>query len=149
MKIRDIKTYLVGNPWKNWLFVRVETDEGIHGIGEGTLGHFSKTVETAIHELKPLIMGMEVFQVEAMQQRQVRDVFEDGAQIHKCAISAVEIACWDAIGKALKQPVYNLLGGKCREKVRAYANGWYRCPRTPEDFAAAARKVVSLGYTAM
>ena len=48
MKITDFKTYLVGNPWKQWLFVRVETDEGIHGIGEGTLGHFSKTVEAAI-----------------------------------------------------------------------------------------------------
>ena len=149
MKIIDFKTYLVGNPWKNWLFVRVETDEGIHGIGEGTLGHFSKTVETAIHEIKPFIIGMDVFQIEAMQLHLSRDIFEDGGQIQKCAMSAMEIACWDAIGKALKQPIYNLLGGKCRDKVRAYANGWYRCPRTPQAFADAARKVTSLGYTAM
>ena len=58
MKIKDIKTYLVGNPWKNWLFVQVETDEGIRGIGEGTLGHLSRTIETAIHELKDQVLGL-------------------------------------------------------------------------------------------
>ena len=149
MKIRDIKTYLVGNPWKNWLFVQVETDEGMHGIGEGTLGHLSRTVETAIHELKPLILGMEVFQIEMLHRRLIRDIFGDGGQIQMCAVSAIEIACWDIIGKALGQPIYNLLGGRYHEKIRAYANGWYRCPRTPEDFAKAAKEVVRLGYTAM
>ena len=149
MKIRDIKTYLVGNPWKNWLFVQVETDEGMHGIGEGTLGHLSRTVETAIHELKPLIVGMEVFQIELLLRRLVRDIYADGGQIQMCAVSAIEIACWDIIGKALGQPVYNLLGGRYHEKIRAYANGWYRCPRTPQDFAEAAKEVVRLGYTAM
>jgi galactonate dehydratase len=149
MRIKDISTYLVGNPWKNWLFVRLGTDEGVHGIGEGTLGQFSRTVEAAIHEVKHLVLGLDVFQVEAMVQRMARDVFADGGQIKMCAISAIEIACWDAIGKALGQPVCNLLGGRCRDNVRAYANGWYRCPRTPEAFAAKAQEVVALGYTAM
>ncbi len=149
MKIVDFKTYRVGNPWKQWLFVKVETDEGIHGIGEGTLGHFTSTVETAIHEMKPFVLGLEVFQVEEMQLHLNRDIFAAGAQIKMAAMSAMEIACWDAIGKALKQPIYNLLGGKCRDKVRAYANGWYRCPRTPQDFGDAAKKVAGLGYTAM
>ncbi|MBI4165826.1 MAG: hypothetical protein HY508_08845 [Acidobacteria bacterium] len=123
MKITDFKTYLVGNPWKNWLFVRVETDEGIHGIGEGTLGHFSRTVETAIHEMKPFVLGLDIFQIEEMQLHLARDIFAAGGQIKMAAMSAMEIACWDAIGKALKQPIYNLLGGKCRDKVRAYVNG--------------------------
>ncbi len=149
MKIRDIKTYLVGNPWKNWLFVRVETSEGVYGIGEGTLGHLSKTVEAAIHEMKPLVLGFEVFQTEAIVLRLSRDVFADGGQIKMCAISAIEIACWDAVGKALGQPVYNLLGGLCRDKVRVYANGWYRCPRTPKDFGVKAKEVAARGYTAM
>jgi galactonate dehydratase len=149
MKIVDFKTYRVGNPWKQWLFVKVETDEGIEGIGEGTLGHFTATVETAIHEMKPFILGLDVFQIEEMQLHLHRDIFAAGAQIKMAAMSAMEIACWDAIGKALKQPIYNLLGGRCRDKVRAYANGWYRCPRTPQDFAEAAKKVASLGYTAM
>jgi galactonate dehydratase len=69
MKIRDIKTYLVGNPWKNWLFVRVESSEGVYGTGGGTLGHFSKTIEAAIHEMKPLVLGFDVFQTEAIVLR--------------------------------------------------------------------------------
>ena len=149
MKIKDIKTYLVGNPWKNWLFVQVETDEGIQGIGEGTLGHLSRTVETAIHELKGQILGLEVFRIEMLLRRLGRDIYADGGQILMCATSAIEIACWDIIGKALGQPIYNLLGGLYHDKIRAYANGWYRCPRTPEDFAQAAKRVVELGYTAM
>lgn len=149
MKITDIKTYLVGNPWKNWLFVKVETDAGIHGIGEGTLGHFSKTVEAAIHENKHFILGYDPFRVEAIVQRLGRDVFSDGAQIKMCAISAVEIALWDIIGKALDQPVYNLLGGLCWDRVRVYANGWYRCPRTPEDFARKAQEIVKAGHQAL
>jgi galactonate dehydratase len=149
MKITDVKTYLVGNPWKNWLFVRVETDEGIHGIGEGTLGQFQRTVATAIQENKSLLIGRDVFQIESMIARWTRDIFADGAQIKMCAISAVEIACWDIIGKALGQPIYNLLGGRCRDRIRAYANGWYRCPRIPAAFAEIAKKVVGLGYTAM
>ncbi|MEW5978460.1 MAG: mandelate racemase/muconate lactonizing enzyme family protein [Acidobacteriota bacterium] len=149
MRISDIQTYLVGNPWKNWVFVKVSTDEGIYGIGEGSLGHLSKTVEAAIHEMKPFMMGLEVFRTEALVERLSRHVYADGGQIKMCAISAIEIACWDAIGKALNQPVYNLLGGLCHERIRAYANGWYRCQRTPEAFAEAARKAVGLGYSAL
>lgn len=149
MRITDIETYLVGNPWKNWLFVKVNTDEGIHGIGEGSLGHLSKTVETAIHEMKGFIIGLEVFQTEMLVTRLNRHIYADGGQIKMCAISALEIACQDAIGKAVKQPVYNLIGGRCRDRVRAYANGWYRNERTPEAFAASAKKVVAMGYSAM
>jgi galactonate dehydratase len=149
MRIVDVETYLVGNPWKNWLFVRLNTDEGIHGIGEGSLGHFSKTVEAAIHEMKPFIMGLEVFQTELLVSRLSRNVYADGGQIKMCAISALEIACWDAIGKALNQPIYNLVGGCCRDRVRAYANGWYRCKRDPVQIAEAARKAVAMGYTAL
>ena len=79
MKITGIETYIAGNPWKNWLFAKVLTDEGIYGIGEGTLNYFGKTVETAIHELKPLFEGMDPFQVEILSQRLIRDVYTDGA----------------------------------------------------------------------
>jgi galactonate dehydratase len=149
LKITGVETFLVGNPWKNWVFVKLLTDSGIYGIGEGSLGHLSKTVETAIHEMKPFILGLEVFQTEMLVSRLSRHVYADGGQIKMCAISALEIACWDAIGKALNQPIYNLVGGKCHERIRAYANGWYRCPRTPEAFAEAAQKAVKLGYTAL
>lgn len=149
MRITAIDTYIAGNPWKNWLFAKVSTDEGIHGVGEGTLNYFAKTVEAAIHELTPLILGMDPFKVEIISQRMVRDVYADGAQIHMCAVAAIEIALWDIIGKATKQPIYNLWGGRCHEKLRAYANGWYRGPRTPESFAEKAKKVAGRGYTAL
>ncbi len=149
MRISKIETFIAGNPWKNWLFAKVWTDDGTYGVGEGTLNYFTKTVETAIHELTPHILGMDPFQIEIMSQRLIRDVYSDGGQIHMCAVAAIEIACWDIIGKATNQPVYNLWGGRCREKLRAYANGWYRGPRTPESFAAKAQSVAARGYTAL
>jgi len=149
MRITAIDTYIAGNPWKNWLFAKVSTDEGIHGVGEGTLNYFAKTIEGAIHELKPLVMGMDPFQVEIISQRLIRDVYSEGGQVHMCAVAAIEIALWDIIGKATNQPIYNLWGGRCHEKLRAYANGWYRGPRTPASFAEKAKKVADRGYTAL
>lgn len=149
MRIVAIETYIAGNPWKNWLFTVVRTDEGLYGVGEGTMNFFARTIETAIHELKPLILGLDPFQVETISQRLIRDVYGDGGQIHMCAVAAIEIALWDIIGKACNQPVYNLWGGRCHEKLRAYANGWYRGPRTPESFAEKAKGVAARGYTAL
>jgi len=149
MKITDIKTYIAGNPWKNWLFTRVETDEGIYGIGEGTINMATKTVESCIHDLKPQVIGMDPFQIEIILQKTVRDIYAEGGQFHGCAVSAIEFACWDIIGKALDKPVYDLLGGRCHEKLRCYANGWYRGPREPESFAEKAKDVVKRGYTAL
>ncbi len=149
MRITKIDTWLVGNPWKNWLFTKVHTDEGLYGIGEGSLQMFSKTIETAIHELKPLILGMDPTQIETLSQRLIRDVFSEGGQIHMCAVAAIEIACWDIVGKASNQPIYNFWGGRYHERLRAYANGWYRGPRTPESFAEKAKVVADRGYTAL
>ncbi len=149
MRIVEIETYIAGNPWKNWLFTRVLTDEGIYGVGEGTLNCFARTVEAAIHELKPLVLDLDPFQIELLYQRLVRDVYSEGGQIHMCAVAAIEIACWDIIGKATGQPIYKLMGGRCHEKLRAYANGWYRGPRTPENFHDRAKEVVRRGYTAL
>jgi galactonate dehydratase len=149
MRITDIRIFVAGNPWKNWLFVRVETDAGIHGIGEGSLGHLNHAVEGAVRDITPKILGMDPFDVEAISLKVNRDIYGDGGQILMCALSAVEMACWDIVGKELDQPVWRLLGGRCHESLRAYANGWYRCDRTPEAFAERARAVVAKGYTAM
>jgi galactonate dehydratase len=149
MKITAVHTYIAGNPWKNWLFAKVETDEGTYGIGEGTLNYFAKTIEAGIHELAPLIIGMDPFQIETISQRLIRDVYSEGAQVHMCAVAAIEIACWDIIGKVCKQPIHNLWGGLCNPKLRAYANGWYRGARTPESFAEKAKGVAKRGYTAL
>lgn len=149
MRITDIKTYIVGNPWKNWLFTRVETDGGIHGIGEATLNGFAKTVESAIHELKHVVIGQDPFDVEAHTLRLFRDVYTDGGQIQGAALAGIEYGCWDIMGKATGLPVYKLLGGRCHQQLRAYANSWYRGPRTPENFHEQAKDVVARGYTAL
>jgi galactonate dehydratase len=149
MKITEVTTYIVGNAWKNWVFTRVDTDEGIHGIGECTLNGFARTVEAAVHELKGFVIGQDPFDVESHSLRLFREVYSDGGQIQGAALSGIEFACWDIMGKALNQPVYKLLGGRCHERLRVYANGWYRGPRTPESFGEKAREVVARGYTAL
>ena len=149
MKITTVETVIAGNPWKNWLFVRVNTDEGVHGVSEATINGLSKTVETAIHELKPMYEGIDPFQPARVFQRMYRDMYTDGGQIHKHAVAAVEVACWDIMGKSLGVPIYQLLGGQMRDRIRAYANGWYQGPRTPESFHEKALEVVRRGYTAL
>ncbi|MGQ9890179.1 MAG: mandelate racemase/muconate lactonizing enzyme family protein, partial [Aggregatilineales bacterium] len=149
VKITQVQTYIVGNPWKNWVFARVDTDEGIHGIGEGTLNGFARTVEAAIHELKRFVIGQDPFDVELHALRLFRDYYSDGGQIQGAALAAIEYACWDIMGKVTGQPVYKLLGGRCHKQLRAYANGWYRGPRTPESFHEKAKSVVARGYTAL
>jgi galactonate dehydratase len=149
VKITNVTSYLVGNEWKNWLFVRVDTDEGIHGVGEGTLNAFAATVAAAIEELRDAWLGLDPTAVELLLQQMVRDVYSDGGQIHMAAASAIEVACWDIVGKSIGRPVHELLGGRVRDRVRAYANGWYRTSRSPEAVAEQARAVVARGYTAL
>ena len=150
MRITRATTYVVGNPWKNWLFVRLDTDQdGLYGVGEGTLNAFAKTVEAAVHELAPRYEGMDPFQVETILQRMTRDLYSEGGQIHMNAVAAVEVACWDIIGKATGRPIYDLLGGRYHDSLPAYANGWYAGPRTPESFAERAVEVVARGYNAL
>ena len=149
MKITKIDTYVVAMPWKNWLFVEVHTDEGITGIGEATVNAFARTVETAIRELETIIIGKDPFQPRRISEGMRRDLYTDGGQIQGCATAAIETACFDIMGKALNTPLYNLIGGKYRDKVRTYANGWYRGERTPENYAQCAREAVALGYTAL
>jgi len=149
MKITDVTTFIVGNPWKNWVFTRVDTDAGVHGIGEATLNGFAKTVESAVQELKRFVIGEDPFDVENHTLKLSREVFSDGGQIHGAALAGIEFACWDIVGKVVGQPVYKLIGGRCHDRLRVYANGWYRGPREPQSFHDKAKDVVSRGYTAL
>ena len=149
MRITSITPILVGNPWKTWVFARVETDEGITGIGEGSVNGFARAVAGAVEDLAAIVTGEDPTRIEFLSRRMQRDLYSDGGQVHRAAAAAIEIACWDILGKSLQVPCWRLLGGQVRDRVRAYANGWYRHERTPEAFAAAARRVVALGYTAL
>jgi galactonate dehydratase len=149
LKIIGIETYLVGAGWKNWLFVRVVTDEGTHGVGEATLNGFGRTCEAAVHELEGLVMGTDPRQVRHVVAQLYDRVSNEGGHVHRTAIAGIEEACWDILGKSLGVPVYQLFGGRVRDRVDCYANGWYRSERTPEAFAAAAAKAVSRGFRAL
>jgi galactonate dehydratase len=149
MKISQIRTFIAGNPWKNWMFVRIDTDDGIHGVGEGTFNGFARATEAAVYELKQLVLGRNPFHIESISLALLRDFYSDGGHIHRGAAAAIEIACMDLKAKALGVPIYQLLGGKVRDKIKAYANGWYRCERAPEAIAEAAKKTVADGYRAL
>lgn len=145
MKITELKTYVVGNAWKNWVFVHVFTDEGIVGVGEATGGLSTKPGEAQVHELSRFVIGQDPRHPEYIRDRMYKGLFLD------CNVgaAAIEIACWDILGKSLGVPVWQLLGGKQRPSLRAYANGWYQGPREPSFFAEAALRVKEKGYTAM
>ncbi|MBA3687094.1 MAG: mandelate racemase/muconate lactonizing enzyme family protein [Planctomycetes bacterium] len=149
MKITAIETYIAGNPWKNWMFVRVLTDQGVHGVGEGTLNGFARTTEAAVNEMKHLVIGCDPFRIETIVLALTRDLYSDGGQIQRAACAAIEMACLDIKGKALGVPIYELLGGRVRDRIRAYANGWYRGDRVPAHFARDAKQVVADGFTAL
>ena len=103
MKITAIETYTVGVEWKNWLFLRVLTDEGLHGIGEATMNGFIKTTEAAIHELKHFAIGKDPRQIVALTAA-LLETIQDGGHIHRLAAAGIEVACWDILGKSLGVP---------------------------------------------
>jgi len=149
MKITKLETFLTNAGFRNYLFVRLTTDTGLTGIGEASLEWQEKTVETLIHEwVEDRVLGVDPFDVEKAVGDMIRDQYQGGSTI-MTAISGIEIAMWDIVGKACGQPVYKLLGGRAQERVCAYANGWYGGCRTPEDYADKAREAVARGYKAV
>lgn len=148
MKITQIETYAVSVGWKNWLFVKVLTDTEHYGIGEATINGFIATTETAVHELSQFALGKDPRQVNAVAEGLI-SIFADVGHIHRMVMGAVETACWDILGKSLGVPIWQLLGGKHRDSVLGYANGWYRTDRTPENFVQAAEPVVAMGFQAV
>src|SRR5437764_11290146 len=146
MKVTGLETCLTNARLRNYLFVRLTTDAGLTGLGEASLEWQEKTVQTLIHEwVEDRVLGADPFDVERVIGGLIRDQYQGGSTV-LTAISGVEIAFWDLIGKACGQPVYRLLGGRARERLPAYANRWYGGARTPEDYAVRAREVVARGY---
>ncbi len=146
MKITRLETFLTNAGLRNYLFIRLSADDGRTGLGEASLEWQERTVETLIHEwVADRVIGADPFDVEALIGGLIRDQYQGGATV-LTAISGVEIACWDLIGQACGQPVYRLLGGRARDRLPAYANGWYGAARIPDDYAARARAVVARGY---
>ncbi len=152
MKITAVKSYAVHPGWrKNLIFVKVETDAGIHGWGEAYSQYDRDTAVMAqLAALGPYMTGRSPFDIKHFTQFAFDDYAARRGSVELfCAISGIEQAMWDIVGKATQQPVYNLLGGRYRDKIRVYANGWSYGMKEPDDYARAAEKVVKQGFTAM
>ncbi|HXF67184.1 MAG TPA: mandelate racemase/muconate lactonizing enzyme family protein [Burkholderiales bacterium] len=152
MKITAVRHYTLHPGWrKNLIFVKVETDEGVHGWGEAYSQYDRDPAITAqIEGLARYCLGRSPFDVKHFTQMAFDDyAARRGSLELYCAVSGIEQALWDIVGKLCGQPVYNLLGGRCRSRIRVYANGWSYGLKEPADFARAAERVVAQGFDAL
>ena len=149
MKITDVKIYTLDAYRTNWAFIKVETDEGLYGWGEASLGTNENALEGMVEDLKRLVVGRNPLEIEKMCFEVYRDIYWKGGAVLMSAISGIEIALWDIAGKYFNTPTYNLLGGKMRDKVKMYANAWFIGARTPEEFAKKAKQTTDLGIKAL
>ena len=147
LKITDIKTYLVNSGSRNLVFVKVLTDQGLEGIGEAySVGPDEATV-AAIHDYKRWLVGMDPRHIEYIWATLYNFTRFPGGSVINAAISGIEHALWDISGKAAGLPVYMLLGGRIRDKIRVYQSAG---GREPKEVAASAKALVQkYGYTAV
>ncbi len=149
MKVTAIKTFVCHAYRTNWVFVKVMTDSGLYGVGEATLEYREPTVVQAIMELERYLVGKDPHNIEAFWHDTCRDAYWRGGVVLMSALAGVEMALWDIKGKDLGVPVYKLLGGKVRDSVKCYANGWFAGAKTPEEFAEKAKIAVENGFSGL
>lgn len=151
MKITSVKTFLVEGIKYNWTLVRVDTDAGIHGWGEATNWPGSPLVAAACEHAGACLIGQDARKIDFLWTKLYRDMNWLGqAGPLLSAISGIDIALWDIKGKAAGLPVYQLLGGPYRDKIRLYANYWFiDGDHTPDDYAKQAKAVVAKGFTGL
>ena len=143
MKITGFKLYPAA---PRWLFLKLMTDEGVCGWGEPVIEGRAATVKAAVEELQTYFMGKDPMDIEDLWQVMYRGGFYRGGPEVMSAIAGIDQALWDIKGKVLNAPVYQLLGGRCRDKLKVYC--WIGGDR-PADIAAAAREKFAQGYTAV
>lgn len=147
MKITDVRQFYYTFGGRVFHLVKLETDEGIYGIGEATLRVKMPAVRECISLLGQKLAGHSVFDIESMFHRYfTHDRWRNGP-IMNTAISSIEMAMWDAIGKKLRVPVYNLMGGKMSDRCQLYANGWSKSGGA--HVADLAKDTVDKGFKAL
>lgn len=143
MKIKQIETFIVP---PRWLFLKITTDDGLVGWGEPIVEGRAFTTEAAIHELSEYIIGKDPMRIEDIWQVLYRGGFYRGGPIHMSAVAGIDQALWDIKGKYYNAPIYDLMGGACREKVRVYS--WIGGDR-PSDILKQAQAAKDNGFTAI
>jgi galactonate dehydratase len=150
MRIVDVVTTVVGAPWRELTFVELVTQDGRRGVSEVRMVTKTDTLLACISELADRhVVGTDPFDRETLAFNIQRAEYGRPGEVTQSALAAFDIACWDLIGQELDVPVWKLLGGRYRERVRAYANGWYQNGRDPAAIAEQAGDVVARGYTAL
>jgi galactonate dehydratase len=150
MKIASVTPLVLGTQWRNLTFLKIETDDGLVGLGEArSLNKDDALIGYLNEAVQRYVIGADPFEIERITGQMFRGDFGRAGEIAMTGIALVEMACWDIVGKAVNQPVYRLMGGAVRERIPAYANGWYTVERTPEEFYAAALRAVARGYRAL
>jgi galactonate dehydratase len=148
-RVDRVETFVVDGAWRNFLVVKITTNDGVVGWGDGTLGWKEFAVESLIHEFADRhLVGRDPFRIEDLWFR-LYQVEHNTGPVMFAAMAGLETALWDIVGKVTGQPVVNLVGGMLREKVRVYANGWYADMHDHPKLRERVKKVVELGYTAM
>ena len=147
LTVTDVIPHLLFGGRTNLIFVEVRTDAGIVGIGEASLEGKTEAVVGAVNDIKDYLIGQDPSRIEHHWQTIYRHSFWRGGVVIGSALSGIEQALWDILGKALGVPVYELLGGRVRDRVRLYANG----PRgdTPEAIAESCAALVEAGWGAL
>jgi len=149
MKVERIEVLLTAAVWRNFLFVKLTTDDGLVGWGDGTLEWKESTVRDLILDLgRRYVIGRNPFDIESLWF-QLYQVEHNTGPIMYAAMAGIETALWDIVGKATHQPVYNLVGGKVRSKLKVYANGWYAYDGDFGKLADRAQQAVSKSYRAL
>ncbi|WP_210480757.1 mandelate racemase/muconate lactonizing enzyme family protein [Naasia sp. SYSU D00948] len=146
MRITALETVVVDFYRTNLVFLILNTDEGLTGVAEATLEGQEHAVRGAIAVLAEAVRGKDPLRISQTIYEANRDAYWRGGPVTMTALSALEMAMWDVSSRALEVPVHRMLGGQVRDRVRAYANGWFSGARTPEDFAAAAVATVEQGF---
>jgi galactonate dehydratase len=149
MKITGQKIFVANASRTNFVFVKLYTDSGIDGVGEATLEWKTQTVVAAIGELERSLIGKDPFQTEHLVEMLHRDSYWRTGAVFRSALGAIEAALLDIKGKALGVPVYELLGGKQRDRLKCYANHWFYGAQTPDDYFAKAKAALAMGYRAL
>jgi galactonate dehydratase len=150
MKITNARTTVVGTPWRELVFLELETDTGLVGLSEVRMVARTQALLGCLEELAPrYVIGSDPFDVERLAWNIQRADYDRPGEVSQSALACFDVACWDLIGQSLGVPVWKLLGGRFHTRVPAYANGWYQTERDPAKIAALAEHVVAKGYRAL
>jgi galactonate dehydratase len=150
VKVTGVRTTVVGAPWRELVFVEVDTDEGLVGTSEVRMVNKTETLLACVRELSGRhLIGNDPFDVERLAWNVGWAEYGRAGEVSESALAAFEVACWDLMGQSLGVPVRKLLGGRFRDRVPAYANAWYQAEREPSAVAELATGAVKRGYTAL